>query len=118
MVVVHWPKGFESHEFCDFVEVGRSVILRPQTVGWNRARAVNVGAPKADGRRIHANIHAPGMRIVGKRMMAVAVEMSGSMVGSHPDAMSVMGQPNRLSVHFDHLDGMEPSERIANLPGG
>jgi len=118
MVVVYWPKGFESHEFCDFVEVDRSVILRPQTVGWNRARAVHVGAPKADGRRIHPNIHAPGMRIVGKRMMAVAVEMPGSMVGSHPDAMSVMGQPNRLSVHFDHLDGMEPSERIANLPGG
>ena len=43
MVVVYWPKGFESHEFCDFVEVDRSVILRPQTVGWNRARAVNVG---------------------------------------------------------------------------
>ena len=117
-MVVYWPKGFESHEFCDFVEVDRSVILRPQTVGWNRARAVHLRAPKANCRRIYPNIQAAGMRIIGKRMMAVAVEMPGSMVGSHPDAMSVMGQPNRLSVHFDHLDGMEPSERIANLPAG
>ncbi len=109
-VVVDWPEGFSAHQFRHLVKMNRPVIFLPQTFSRNRARAVHIRSPEAHHRRIYPDIDAARMRIIEQRVVAVTVEVPGPVMGAHPDAMGVMGEPDRLPVDLDHLDGIEPGE--------